>query len=1076
MSDFFPLNIFPIGSLASSVTTTVWVGTLVICFFNLRLGWVLSGLVVPGYLVPLLIAKPWAAVVVIIEGFITYFLVWFVSECLSHRAYWHNFFGRDRFFALVLCSIIVRLLLDGWLLPILGEKFNQYAQLNFDYRNNLHSFGLIIVSLIANQFWKTGFVRGLPPFFIVLGITFGITRYGLMEFTNYNVSNLSYLYEDISASILASSKAYIILVVTAFLASRMNLRYGWDFNGILIPSLLALQWYQPLKILVTLFETGFILAIGALVLRLPFLKKITIEGARKIILFFNISFLYKLALGYGIIYFAPSYKVSDFYGFGYLLATLMAIKIHDKGIFMRLTRATLQTSLVAVVVASFIGFGLTLLPWQQALQAETLTTEVSVKQVDANLNQLLRQDYIKLYKNKLNGTFVTPLPQELDVFSKAVSYLHQYTLQKDSRLLQQAAVELKPLNYQIILIKNRYLYLQENESRGWGSYVIDSLANNNFLVSIPAPLDEQNVMEAGLSLFGKMQARSLAIAGSLRKVKTDSSADVLSSPQTLFQAFHLALNTKDVLQVRGYTPYTARVLKGRRVAVSEVDLPQNLPSQLWIKNSIPDSLSLPLLKRMLESYEIIWDQNPLANQQREISNNGFAELFLSQNDIKKLIFKPLLLQQNLPALEKEQSLEGYLQAWLLENKTEIADKGSNLYIPPNQEDLLFFDEEILQPLLKTIEKDYQGQQWTADGIANLRLIASYASLFNYQVLRYRYTKTGQDYVVLLEQSKSQQKRYWGTYIIRLGKANNYIVQIPRPVYEANSFEYGVSLFERAQAKALLIAGANPAANIDKSSDILLFSNKVNLFNLVNQVLLRESKKQPLLVLQSRAFSYSPTNPLQTDVVLAMGKGESAETQLSPLAKQVYQLIVQDKLKLKFVDGSFETASYAVGNNTQMRYLKATENKEFAIIWLSPLTRASYRQQTESVAQEAQFSTLNISTITADLSDYIQEKQPGFAAQALPVELKNSLQAYTREQDIMYLVQIGAWKKQYPMTRLLDVNTQQTFLLIGNSEDKLIAIANLHPRTETVMTVNAINLTKTLPDFIYTRAQLLEITP
>ncbi len=89
MIESFILTIFPPGSLANSVTTTVWLGVCVTCFFNLRLGWVLSGLVVPGYLVPLLIIKPLAATVVVFEAIITYFLVWFYSEYLSKLGLWN---------------------------------------------------------------------------------------------------------------------------------------------------------------------------------------------------------------------------------------------------------------------------------------------------------------------------------------------------------------------------------------------------------------------------------------------------------------------------------------------------------------------------------------------------------------------------------------------------------------------------------------------------------------------------------------------------------------------------------------------------------------------------------------------------------------------------------------------------------------------------------------------------------------------------------------------------------------------------------------------------------------------------
>ncbi len=224
--DLFPLALFPQGSLSSSVIPVVWVGMTVVCFFNLRLGWVLSGLVIPGYVVPLLLIKPWAAAIVLLEGVITYLIIWLVSEYLSRWAHWCNFFGRDRFFALILCSIVVRLVFDGWLLPELGAWATAYWHIAFDYRNNLHSFGLIIVSLIANQFWKTGFVKGLIPFVVTLALSLLIVRYGLMELTNFSLSNIGYLYEDMATSILATPKAYIILVSTAFLASRMNLSFS----------------------------------------------------------------------------------------------------------------------------------------------------------------------------------------------------------------------------------------------------------------------------------------------------------------------------------------------------------------------------------------------------------------------------------------------------------------------------------------------------------------------------------------------------------------------------------------------------------------------------------------------------------------------------------------------------------------------------------------------------------------------------------------------------------------------------------------------------------------------------------
>ena len=365
------LPIFPEGGLTSSVITTVWVGVFILAFFNLRFGWVLSGLVVPGYLVPLLILRPIAAGVIVVEAILTYGIVWLFSERLARRRY-NALFGRDRFMALILASIAVRLTMDGWALPIAAEWLSNEWDRQIDWQSNLQSFGLVVISLMANQLWKPGLVRGLLSAAVITGLTWLVVRYGLMEFTNFRLSGVSYVYEGLASSILASPKAYIILVMTAFIASQMNLRYGWDFSGILIPALIALQWYQPLKILTSFVEAGIIYAIAHQLLKLPYFAGKTIEGARKLVIFFNVSFVYKLLLGHGIAWLALDVKTTDFYAFGYLLSTLLAIKAYDKQIFPRVMRSTLEVSLAGAAAGNLLGFILVLvLPAQQAAVAGT---------------------------------------------------------------------------------------------------------------------------------------------------------------------------------------------------------------------------------------------------------------------------------------------------------------------------------------------------------------------------------------------------------------------------------------------------------------------------------------------------------------------------------------------------------------------------------------------------------------------------------------------------------------------------------------------------------------------------------
>lgn len=496
------LPFFPEGSLASSVITTVWVGVFIVCLFNLRLGWVLSGLVVPGYIAPLLIAKPVAALVVIAEAVLTYGLFWVLSEKLSGPATWSSFFGRDRFLGLILVSAAVRLSFDGALLPIVANWLNRSYGFEFDWHNNLHSFGLVVIALFANQLWKPGLARGLAQSLTILGITSVVIRYGLMEFTNFRISGVVYLYEDFASSILASPKAYIILIATCFVASRMNLRYGWDFGGILIPALLALQWYQPLKIVTSLIEGAVIFALGSLLLKTRLFANTSVEGARKFLLFFNISFAYKLVLGHVLSWAGIEQRITDYYGFGYLLPTLIAIKAYEKDILPRVGRAVLQISFVGVAVGSVIGFALMM------LVPERSGTEAAARAQGAppEVRALVAQAAGAAYSASVGVRPAGLDRREAAAFGAAIGVLDGGGSAKEAAaLLGSAGYRLTPTSGGLLAV------VPIKKSSEKVLFVFNRGATRNLTVIVPEPSSQPSLALAAARIFEVQQARWLAI-------------------------------------------------------------------------------------------------------------------------------------------------------------------------------------------------------------------------------------------------------------------------------------------------------------------------------------------------------------------------------------------------------------------------------------------------------------------------------------------------------------------------------------------------------------------------------------
>jgi len=1059
MEWLLPLNIFPQGSLASSVITTVWVGVFVVAFFNLRFGWVLSGLVVPGYLIPLLLIKPWAVLAILIEGISAYYLIWFFSEFMSRYGRWSPLFGRDRFFGLILASIFTRVVFDGWLLPVLGERLQGFGII-FDYRNELHSLGLVVVALMANQFWKSGVVRGLPPLLVSMFFTWLIVRYVLMEFTNFGLGSVSYMYEDLAASILASPKAYIILVTTAFVASRMNLRYGWDFNGILLPALLALQWYEPLKILISFVEAFIILGVAIAVLKLPIFSNVSIEGARKLLLFFNISFFYKIILSYLLFYFFPDIKISDYFAFGFLLSTLLAIKMHDKGIAIRMTRATLQTSLVSIVIASVLGFMLTLLPglnpWKEKDNFQSdLKTQKSAETLIPRIAKLKPE----IYRGRFEEIAV-PLPQEVDRFSEAVGLLLSYARSKDKTQLSRAKYSLYQAGYQLELIEGRYLLISEAKAKhNWGVYVINLEAENELLLEVPLPLQNRGLIEGVTALFSVSAARSLAISGGRKQ---------MSASQPFFDVFHRIAGRRDVVQVQAYNRDSVRALNYQDQYRGN-GLP-SIESSLWVKKRLPPGLNLNRLEQVIGSYKINWAQTRYKNPQREASRDGYAELYLNQKGLSRLLISPLLGAQSTQLFVGAERIDGYLQRWLQNSKDEIAKRGSNTYRIPKIEELVYFDEEVLSPIIQSALKFYKNSDWTNEGLEDLRTINGAAQVLNYQLIRYRHKQTGSDYLILSEINNAK-RGYWGTYVFRMGESREFILQAPRPLFEINSFEVSVALFERLQGRALLIGGTHPLANQDYSADLLRQSNKANLFNLVNQVLLRENADQPLMALQVRAFGQHLGQAMPAyDVLLAFADGADNKTALKPLQRKLVDSLHQDNWGLGFVDGSVSTIGYHVGMTPQSRYLNATPNKHFAILWVSPLVRASFKQQDDDKLLNAQFGALNIPVFEGDLVGEILQHS-NLKQQHLSKSMQDDVNAYQRSRDILLLSQLK--KRDKKLYRYTDINTRQTFLFIHNKHGRLAQISNLNPRNyQTIKVASHKNLKKKIESFIESRMSRL----
>lgn len=1062
--DLLPFHIFPEGSLASSVITTVWVGVAVVAFFNLRFGWSLAGLVVPGYLVPLLLIKPWSVAVIIGEGMVTYLVVHAFSLLGARYLGLADFFGRDRFFALVLTSVIVRVAFDAYWLSGLGAFLDANFGLEFDYANNLHSFGLIIVALIANNFWKPGILRGTFWLLVTLAATFALVRFGLMELTNFSVSNLNYLYEDVASSILASPKAYIILLTTAFIASRMNLHYAWEFNGILIPSLLALQWYQPTKLLLTFAEVAVILAAVHLLLKLPFFGNINLSGARKLFFFFSVGFVYKLLLGYGFQFFAPWFKVTDFFAFGYLISTLLALKIHDKDIGIRVTRATLQTSLTAVVVASFVGFALSFIPAQLIEEGADTPQMVAPPETQATLDDVLLRQRVVDYGVVGRENLPQPSGVELARFQATLLALKRYQTEGDNDQLEQARRGLSELDYAISRVEDRYLVLSEvGAPRGWGIFVIDTRPESRLVVEVPAAIDERGITEAGLALFRDQQAAALAVSSVRLRESTADGIGVTRNPGSFFHQFHQTFGPGNALQVRLITRSAARELLGGRSP--ETSNPLALPSQLRVKQALPEDLKLQSLERLLGELTLRWEAPDIPNVQRERTRSGFAELYLNPDALRPLLARSHRQEEASTPLA---SHEGALSDYLLDRTALMREVGGGDFRPPSLDELLFLDLEVLSPLLELAASGPQSG-WTEDALSELRYLNGLARGLGYRITRFHDRSLGKRYLILENTRDATPTQPWGTVVISTGGTSSQLVQVPRPRFERNTLEAGTQLFQLLEAGALLIAGSHPFLDPAGNSDVLNPRNQRSVFNLMHQVFVREAEGAPLLVTQVRGMG--EREDIQAASLLAFADGLRPDAAPLPLRERLRRSLESMGLAPEEVLGDESTAGYEVGSSAQTRYLAAARNTDFATVWIAPSVRRAFALPSDDRQQQLQFQALEIETLNAPLVEQVE--QHGLSNVPLPENTASLLEHYVATDDIVALRTLQ--HRGYRLTLVLDPDSRQAFLLVAAGDDarSILAIANLNPlnKATTELAPNS-PWTGEVQDFIDRRAFLL----
>lgn len=336
------IPLFPASSVDASVLTSVLVGLLVVWLLEEALGWNFTGLVVPGYLGSVIAIEPTTGMVILAEAIATWLAFLVIGDRVPRWWPYAPLFGRDRFLAILLLSVAVRVGFEGggleWLQTGLGLAVD----------DRLHSVGLVVVPLAANAMWRSGPL--LAP--IRVGgpalLTWVTLTQVLLPYTNLSLSSFELHYEDSALDLRSNATLYVVMLFAASLGSYANLRWGWDYGGILVPGLLALCWFDPVTVAATLGEGLVVAALYEGVRRLPWLRSANLTGGRPLVLAFTIAYAVRMFVARPLNANVPWLADVPLHGFGYLVPAMMALRIARSHDPMRVFGPLIATSLVGL--------------------------------------------------------------------------------------------------------------------------------------------------------------------------------------------------------------------------------------------------------------------------------------------------------------------------------------------------------------------------------------------------------------------------------------------------------------------------------------------------------------------------------------------------------------------------------------------------------------------------------------------------------------------------------------------------------------------------------------------------------
>ena len=779
---------------------------------------------------------------------------------------------------------------------------------------------------------------------------------------------------------MASPKAYILLVVGAFLASRWNLLYGWDYAGILVPALLGLAWLSPARLATTLVETLVLVLLVRVLVRAPGMRTLNLEGPRKVALVFAVSFLLKWSLGWVIGPSVSDLRITDLFGFGYLLSSLLAVKILQKDAIARITVPTVVVSVLTLAIGSAVGFGL-----DQVAPAPVPIAVAPAAAAPPATTVLVRSARGVLalghVRARLDVAADVPLGRsayELDRYGELWQAIAAWLAApadparveagraEVARRAAALGLALRPLER----FAGRPAWgLFELEERlvahvGWDTAVLVPGAPGP-IVAVPRPATGAPTAEVAAALCERVACRAVIASG--LDTKRVRGVDPDRMPHAIARR---AVRNASALELRA----DAGLARGQSV--------------LHVANEAPEVNVAALWPRGLE---LSWQPAPGGDRPL-----GASVLRAHPEDYWEVALAGAPPPRSVPGVSVEAWFARYFER--VDPRGAAAPLADITLQPPSQSELRFLELLVAAPAL---------------GRGDPRIAHAMAGLAGYAVQVLPDGAGPGAGCWILAEANLPRRLGWGVLAGRAGAAPPLAIEIPRPRREAGTWRLGVELWRHAGA-ATLIAADGDVPDERADADPAATWNTATAFQALHQAVHDAHRGEPdALILQLRGFGI--TQPIREPVVVTLPRPILVPGQLP--ARLAGLLEAKGALGVlrgaRLHDGARELVEVSGVGNPQLQYCARFELVSCAMLWFGEPVRDGYRE-VDRARELAKLARMKLPITTASAPAALHDPplaapDPARLAELAPRfdALVRLLETYALEQDVQVLRRVTA---------------------------------------------------------------------